>query len=161
MPNNTQKWVAVFLLYVGTACMSAAARQIATVDGNRMIAEADCTVDRVGTAIAISAIGQPVSGVALNPPRWVAASGIDLDSCTMHTFHPGVQVVLRRGEIALIRRLNSGIRFAESHRPFGKRSVDRSVTRPVKSPALFRSYVPPGGLGVSLVMPAISNALWL
>src|SRR6185295_11141571 len=43
----------------------------------------------------------------------------------MHTFHPGVQVVLRRGDIALIRRLNSGIRFAESHRPFGKRSVDR------------------------------------
>src|SRR5262245_51865356 len=42
----------------------------------------------------------------------------------MHTFHPRVQVVLRRGDIALIRRLNSGIWFAESHRPFGKRSVD-------------------------------------
>jgi hypothetical protein len=75
MPNNTQKWIAIVLLFVGTACLTAAARQTATIDGNKTISEADCTVDKVGTAIPISAIGEPVSGVALNPPRWVAASG--------------------------------------------------------------------------------------
>ena len=77
MPNNTQKWVAIVLLFVSTACMTAAAGQLATIDGNKRISEADCTVDKVGTAIPISAIGevQPVSGIALNPPRWVAASG--------------------------------------------------------------------------------------
>ena len=75
MPSKTQKWVAVFLLFVGTACM-AAARQIATTDAYKTISEADCTVDKVGTAVPVSAIGEPVSGVALNPPRWVAASGV-------------------------------------------------------------------------------------
>ena len=87
MPNNTQKWIAIVLLFVSTACMSAAARQLATIDGNKMISEADCTVDKVGTAIPISALAKrkggspqpqgkrPVSGIALNPPRWVAASG--------------------------------------------------------------------------------------
>src|SRR5262245_25095354 len=43
----------------------------------------------------------------------------------MRTFHPDIQVVLRRCDIALIRGLNAGIRFAESHGPFGKGSVDR------------------------------------
>ena len=97
MPNNTQKWVAIVLLFVSTACV-AAAGQLETIDGNKSISEADCTVDKVGTAIPISAIGEvqgqqpaasgeaqgrqpaasregPVSGIALNPPRWVAASG--------------------------------------------------------------------------------------
>ena len=37
----------------------------------------------------------------------------------------------------------------------------RSVTRPVSSPFSSRSNVPPVGLGVSFVMPAISNALLL
>src|SRR5205085_2964968 len=75
MTNNTQKWIAIVLLFVSTACLTAAARQTATIDGNKTISEADCTVDKVGTAIPSSAIGEPVSGVALNPPRWVAASG--------------------------------------------------------------------------------------
>src|SRR5436190_17257828 len=75
MPNNTQKWIAIVLLFVNTACLTAAARQTATIDGNKTISEADCTVDKVGTAIPISAIGEPVSDVALNSPRWVAASG--------------------------------------------------------------------------------------
>ena len=37
----------------------------------------------------------------------------------------------------------------------------RSVTRPLSSPSASRSKVPPGGFGVSLVTPAISNALLL
>jgi Tannase and feruloyl esterase len=83
MPNNTQKWIAFVLMFVTTAYMSAAARQLATTDGNKMISEADCTVDKVGTAIPISAIGEPVSGVALNPPRWVAASGVTPAYCAV------------------------------------------------------------------------------
>ena len=57
MPNNTQKSIAVVFLVVSGACMSAAARQFATIDGNKMIAEADCSVEKVGTAIPISSIG--------------------------------------------------------------------------------------------------------
>ena len=75
MPNNTQKWIAIVLLFICQACMTAASPQLATSDGNKMIAEADCTVDKLGAAIPTSAIGEPVSGIALNPPRWVAASG--------------------------------------------------------------------------------------
>jgi len=58
-----------------------AARQIATIDAFKTISEADCTVDKVGTAVPISAIGEPVSGVALNPPRWVALSGVTPAHC--------------------------------------------------------------------------------
>jgi feruloyl esterase len=82
MPNNTQKWIAIVLLFVSTACMSAAAPQLVAPDGSKMISEADCTVQKVGTTISISAIGQPVSGIALNPPRWVAASGTMPAYCT-------------------------------------------------------------------------------
>lgn len=39
------------------------------------IAEADCTTERLGTSIDVSAIGEPVSGVTLSAPRWVPAAG--------------------------------------------------------------------------------------
>jgi feruloyl esterase len=38
------------------------------------IAEADCTTSRLGTAIDVSRIGEPVSAVNLSAPRWVPAS---------------------------------------------------------------------------------------
>jgi feruloyl esterase len=44
----------------------------ATAD--RVIAAADVTVERVGTNIPASAIGEPVMGVTLSPPRWVEAT---------------------------------------------------------------------------------------
>ena len=41
---------------------------------NCVITAADVTVDRVGTNIPVSAIGEPVGGVTLSPPRWVEAT---------------------------------------------------------------------------------------
>jgi feruloyl esterase len=39
------------------------------------IAESDCSASKLGDAIPASAIGEPVSGVTLKPPVWVAAAG--------------------------------------------------------------------------------------
>jgi feruloyl esterase len=43
--------------------------------GDRVITAADVTVERVGTSMPTSAIGEPVGGVTLSPPRWVEATG--------------------------------------------------------------------------------------
>jgi hypothetical protein len=42
---------------------------------NKTITEADCTTAKLGSAIPISAIGEPVSGVTLNVPVWIGAAG--------------------------------------------------------------------------------------
>jgi feruloyl esterase len=42
---------------------------------DKVITAADVTVERVGTSIPASAIGEPVGGVTLSPPRWVEATG--------------------------------------------------------------------------------------
>ena len=42
---------------------------------SRTLTEADCTADRLGTAIPREAIGEPVSAVTLSVPAWTAASG--------------------------------------------------------------------------------------
>jgi Tannase and feruloyl esterase len=42
---------------------------------NRTITAADITLERVGTNIPASAIGEPVGGVTLSPARWVEATG--------------------------------------------------------------------------------------
>jgi len=75
MPSNSHKFVAAVLVFVSTACMTAAARQFTKSESDKTISEADCTVEKVGSAIPISAIAERVSGITLNPPRWVAASG--------------------------------------------------------------------------------------
>src|SRR4030095_14834966 len=75
MPSNSHKFVAVVLVFVSTACMTAAARQFTKSEGDKTISEADRTVETVGSAITISALAGRVSGITLNPPRWVAASG--------------------------------------------------------------------------------------
>jgi len=40
-----------------------------------MISEADCTATKLTATIAVSQIGEPVSGVTLAAPAWVAAAG--------------------------------------------------------------------------------------
>jgi feruloyl esterase len=42
---------------------------------DRVITAADVTVEKVGTSIPADAIGEPVGGVTLSPPRWVEATG--------------------------------------------------------------------------------------
>jgi len=41
---------------------------------SRTISQAECTAARLGTSIPISAIGEPVSAVTLEEPRWVEAA---------------------------------------------------------------------------------------
>jgi len=41
---------------------------------DRVITAAEVTVERVGTSIPVSAIGEPVGGVTLSPPRWFEAT---------------------------------------------------------------------------------------
>ena len=41
---------------------------------SRTISEADCTATRLGSDIPVTAIGEPVSGVTLDAPRWVEAA---------------------------------------------------------------------------------------
>ena len=48
-----------------------------------IIAEADCTAEKLGSSIPVSAIGEPVSGVSLKPPAWTKASGPNPGYCTV------------------------------------------------------------------------------
>jgi pimeloyl-ACP methyl ester carboxylesterase len=83
MRKNMQKWIAPVLLLVGTAYVTAAGLQSASVDSLKALSENQCTTEKVGTAIPVSSIGEPVSGVALNPPRWVPASGATPAYCAV------------------------------------------------------------------------------
>ena len=49
---------------------------------------------------------------------------VDLDARPMHPLDPGVEVVLRLGDVAFVRRLDAGIRRAERHRALRERPVD-------------------------------------
>ncbi len=48
---------------------------------------------------------------------------IDLDAGPVHALDPGVEVGLRRGDVAVIFRLDARIRHAERHRALGERPV--------------------------------------
>lgn len=49
-----------------------------------VITAADCTSAKVGTSIATSAIGEPVSGVTLSSPLWVEADGAAPAHCRVN-----------------------------------------------------------------------------
>jgi hypothetical protein len=51
--------------------------------GNVDISEADCTAEKLGTAIPVSAIGEQVTAVTLDAPVWKAASGTQPDYCSV------------------------------------------------------------------------------
>ena len=53
-------------------CSAGARTQAQSI--SRTITQADCTAARVGTSLPISAIGEPVSAVTLEAPRWVEAA---------------------------------------------------------------------------------------
>ena len=48
---------------------------------------------------------------------------IDLDAGAMHPLDPGVEIVLRLGDVAVVRRLDAGIGLAERHGALGERAV--------------------------------------
>jgi hypothetical protein len=49
----------------------------------KAITEADCTVSKMGDRIPASAIGEPVSAVTLNVPRWIPAAGTTPAYCSV------------------------------------------------------------------------------
>ncbi|HSW38883.1 MAG TPA: tannase/feruloyl esterase family alpha/beta hydrolase [Acidobacteriota bacterium] len=49
----------------------------------RKITQADCTIEKLGTAIPVAAIGEPVSGVTLNAPVWTAAGDTSPAYCSV------------------------------------------------------------------------------
>jgi feruloyl esterase len=53
----------------------APALKLPPAEGDKVITEADVTAERVGDSIPASAIGEPVSGVTLSTPRWMAGAG--------------------------------------------------------------------------------------
>jgi pimeloyl-ACP methyl ester carboxylesterase len=76
MLNKTKNWAHLMVVALGMTALgiTAAGRQAATAQGDKTISESDCTSARVETAIPVSMIGEPVSSVTLNPPRWIAAT---------------------------------------------------------------------------------------
>ncbi|MBN2320363.1 MAG: tannase/feruloyl esterase family alpha/beta hydrolase [Acidobacteria bacterium] len=88
--NGNFRNTAAFLLTIGIVCLSiSAASSWAQTDTsktpvrNRVITEADCTAAKLGSAIPVSAIGEPVSGVTLNDPVWNDASGSNPAYCSV------------------------------------------------------------------------------
>jgi len=68
--------VFVFSFAAGAAeTIPAPGTKLPPVTGDRVITAADVTVERVGTSIPVSDIGEPVGGVTLSPPRWFDATG--------------------------------------------------------------------------------------
>ena len=64
---------AAVLILVGW--LKALSPQAPGPQGTHTISAEDCTSGRLGTSIPISSIGEPVAGVTLAAPRWVAATG--------------------------------------------------------------------------------------
>lgn len=54
---------------------SAGVPRLTSLGPAKIITAADCTLTKTGSAIPTSAIGEPVGGVTLSEPRWVAAAG--------------------------------------------------------------------------------------
>jgi hypothetical protein len=63
--------------------IAAQTRTSATPSENKVITEADCIAAKLGSGIPILAIGEPVSGVALNVPVWTAAAGSNPAYCSV------------------------------------------------------------------------------
>jgi feruloyl esterase len=72
VPKELTTLLLVILLTASVAV--AVGQQLQTEDGAQTLSEPGCTAGRVGT-IPVSAIGEPVSAVTLNAPRWVVAVG--------------------------------------------------------------------------------------
>ena len=73
----------VFTVVAAALICSAGARTQAQ-STPRTISQADCIAARLGTSIPISAIGEPVSAVTLQAPRWVEAAGGLAAYCTVN-----------------------------------------------------------------------------
>jgi pimeloyl-ACP methyl ester carboxylesterase len=70
--------------FLGTTVLSNAQTKTSVVPSeNKAIIEADCTAEKLGSTIPVSAIGEPVSGVTLNAPVWTGAAGSNPAYCSV------------------------------------------------------------------------------
>jgi hypothetical protein len=77
LPALAPTCVALFTLplaMVAAEAIPAPGTKLPPVTNDRVITAADVTVERVGTSIPASAIGEPVGGVTLASPRWLEAT---------------------------------------------------------------------------------------
>lgn len=72
-------FILVFLsVFIHTAAISNPSS-----DHNRVITEMDCTTEKLGISIPVSAIGEPVSGVSLKSPVWTKPTGSTHGYCSV------------------------------------------------------------------------------
>jgi feruloyl esterase len=75
-----RKRAATIFFLVGLACLCSVVSSMAQTKipagqiGNKAITEADCTAEKLGASIPVSAIGEPVGGVTLRAPAWTNAA---------------------------------------------------------------------------------------
>src|SRR5262252_832425 len=50
--------------------------QTAVPADNKELPDTDCTVEKIGSSIPVSSIGEPVGAVTFSAPRWLAGTGI-------------------------------------------------------------------------------------
>jgi hypothetical protein len=65
--------IGLFCLFGSTVWSEAQTRTTAAPSENKAITETDCTAEKLGATIPVSAIGEPVSDVRLNTPVWTNA----------------------------------------------------------------------------------------
>ena len=70
---NRRYGFAVLLVFAALSS-NAVSSQSPAAEAARVISAEDCTSERLGTKIPISAIGEPVAGVSLAAPKWVSAA---------------------------------------------------------------------------------------
>ena len=81
---NSRRTLALLLFVVlGITGGIMLAGQASIPSDNKTLAETDCTADKMGSGIPTSSIGEPVAGVTLNMPRWVAATGTAPAYCSI------------------------------------------------------------------------------
>jgi pimeloyl-ACP methyl ester carboxylesterase len=68
---------------VGAQSAPPAAAPLPDIGERKTITEAECTTTKLGTAVPLAAIGEPVSNVTLSEPRWTAAADPAPAYCTV------------------------------------------------------------------------------
>ena len=67
----------------GAPAIPAAGSKLPAPAEHKIILEADCTAQKLGTSIPVASIGEPVSAVTLDAPRWSAAANGNPAYCSM------------------------------------------------------------------------------
>ncbi len=81
--NGKFKKTATFFLTISLVSLFFSINYCNAQEKSINITEADCTAEKLGSSIPVSAIGEPVSGVSLKPPVWTEANGPNPGYCTV------------------------------------------------------------------------------